>query len=94
MSNASHDSALATVLLERLEQQRLPRALKLKERVDQGEVLAEYDLAFLAEVFADARDVMPLVDKNPQYHDLAARVLHLYKEITEKALENEQNRKA
>ena len=31
-----------------------------------------------------------LVDKHPEYQDLYARAVHLYKEITQKALENEK----
>ncbi|MEE4375956.1 MAG: hypothetical protein V2J55_00370 [Candidatus Competibacteraceae bacterium] len=92
MSGFSEDKAVITVLIQRLQTQRLPRVLRLKERVDAGERLANADLAFLKEVFADANRVKSLIDRNPEYHDLAARVMRLYAEITTKALENEQNR--
>jgi hypothetical protein len=90
MSESSPDLGLITVLLERLETQRLPRALSLKERVDRGERLSDADLAFLEEVFADTSKVKPLLDRYPQYQELAARMVNLYKEITAKALENEK----
>ncbi|MEZ5584780.1 MAG: hypothetical protein R3F37_20230 [Candidatus Competibacteraceae bacterium] len=63
----------------------------MKDKVDSGQRLTDADLAFLKEVFADANRVKSLIDRNPEYHDLAARVLGLYAEITTKALENEQN---
>ena len=90
MSESSQDLGLIMVLLKRLETQRLPRALALKERVDRGEQLYDTDLAFLGEVFADTGKVKPLLDRYPEYHELAARLVNLYKEITAKALENEK----
>jgi hypothetical protein len=90
MSESSQDLGLITVLLERLETQQLPRALALKAKVDQGERLYDTDITFLEEVFADAGKVKPLLDRYPEYQDLAARIVNLYKEITAKALENEE----
>ncbi|MDQ3563431.1 MAG: hypothetical protein M3436_04565 [Pseudomonadota bacterium] len=90
MSESSQDLGLITVLLQRLETQRLPRALVLKDKVDRGEVLDEFDIGFLEEVFADASNVKTLVAQHPEYQDLVARMMNLYKEITDKALENEK----
>lgn len=90
MSESSEDLGLITVLLQRLETQRLPRALALKDKVDRGELLDDFDIGFLEEVFADASNVRPLVAQHPEYQDLAARMMNLYKEITDKALENEK----
>jgi hypothetical protein len=78
------------VLLERLDKERLPRALALKEKVDRGETLSDYDFRFLKDVFGDANKIKPLLDRHPEYQDLATRVIHLYNEITKKALENEE----
>lgn len=90
MTQLSQDLGILTVLLERMETQRLPRALTLKEKVDRGERLSDADLAFLEEVFADTNQLKPYLDRNPQYHDLASRMANLYKEITAKGLENEE----
>lgn len=90
MTEPSKDEGVIAVLLERFEKQRLPRALRLKEKVDGGEKLSAEDLAFLKDVLRDAGHVKPLVDKHPEYQDLVAKALHLYHEITEQALKNEQ----
>jgi hypothetical protein len=90
MSDSSEDLGLVTVLLQRLQQQRLPRALALKEKVDRGERLEDFDIAFLERVFADANEIKPLVERHPEHQALVSRVVNLYKEITNRALENEK----
>ena len=90
MEDPNKEAALIQVLAERMEKVRLPRALDIKERVDRGEVLGEPDLLFLEEVFRDAGQIGAFVKKHPEWQDLAGRIMHLYREITEKALENEK----
>ncbi|MEA3413492.1 MAG: hypothetical protein U9R74_18445 [Pseudomonadota bacterium] len=53
----------------------------------------EFDIEFLDEVFRDAASMKPLLDGHPEWKPLAARMAHLYREITGKALENEKARK-
>ena len=91
MTDDKNDDGLIFVLMERFEKFRLPRAISLKEKVDGGAVLDDYDVAFLEEVFSDSNKIKPLLDRHPEYHELATRVITLYGEITEKALENEKS---
>ena len=88
--NPSKDDGVIAVLLERFNKQRLPRVLRLKEKVDSGKKLDDHDITFLEEVFKDAGKVESLGDKYPEYHELLAKIVRLYHEITEQALKNEQ----
>jgi hypothetical protein len=90
MSNPSKDAGTIQVLLDRLNAERLPRALDLKSKVDRGERLEQHDLEFLKRVLEDAGSAQQLVAKNPEFQPLVARLISLYGEITRKGLENEQ----
>ena len=90
MTEKSEDAGVITVLVERFEGERLPRALDLKEKVDQGETLNDIDIAFLEQVLEDANKLGPLLERHDEYHKLVAQATSLYKEITDKALENEK----
>ncbi len=83
------ERGVIVAVLERMRTQRLPRALEIKEKVEAGEVLSDYDLAFLNEVFADVNTYQYLWDRHPELNDIAARVISLYHDITKRALENE-----
>ena len=93
MTESSNDVGVLTVLVERLEKHRLPRALAIKDKVDRGERLDEWDTDYLEKIIADAQQVLGLIDKHPEYKGLYARVADLYEDITRKALENEQGTK-
>jgi hypothetical protein len=83
------DAGVLAVIVARMEQQRLPRAIDLKAKVEQGGVLDDLDIEFLEGVFADSSELKPLLARHPEYQDLAARMMALYREITTKALANE-----
>ena len=89
MTESTKEAALIQVLVERLEKIRLPVALELKEKVDRGEVLNNLDIGFLEEVLGDTGKLKPLLDKHPEWQELAGRMMSLYSDITTKALENE-----
>ena len=90
MTESAKELGVATALLTRFTEYRLPRALDLKKKVDSGEKLDDFDIAFLHEVFDTASQIKPYVDQHPQYQEVYARATALYQEITAKALENEK----
>ena len=91
MSDVSKDTGVIAVLAKRMVEERLPKALAMKERVDKGGVLNDLDLAFLEQIVADAGQIRPMMQKDPRVLEVAGRMVQLYKEITDKALENEKN---
>jgi hypothetical protein len=90
MAEVSKDLGTIAVLAKRMVDERLPKALELKERVDRGEKLNGLDLNFLEQVVKDATQIMPVMKGDARVMQVAARMLELYKDITNKALENEQ----
>jgi hypothetical protein len=91
MSTSQKDAGTIQALLQRLNTQRLPRALELKKRVDAGARLEDGDIDFLHQVFEDATHVQRVIARHPEYRTLVAQLISLYSEITQKALENEEN---
>lgn len=84
------DLGVIQVLLDRFNNQRLPRALSMKERVDAGELLSDDDIAHLKMMAEDAHRVAGLMDRHPEFQPLATKVMNLHTEIIEKALANEK----
>ena len=93
MSEVSKETGVLAVLAKRMVEERLPKALALKERVDKGGLLNDLDLSFLEQVVKDAAAIAPLLKDNQRMTDVAANMLKLYREISDKALKNEKARK-
>lgn len=93
MSDVSKDAGVIAVLAKRMVEERLPKALAMKERIDKGGVLNDLDLAFLEQIVNDAGQLRPLMEKDPRVKEIAGQMLQLYRGITEKALENEKAKK-
>ena len=90
MDQKEKDKGLIMVLLERFNKQRLPRALALKEKVDSGELLDDYDHKYIKELQKDASQARLIVERNPEYKDLATNIINLWNEIIEKDIENQK----
>jgi len=84
------DLGIATVLLERFTEQRLPKLLEIKERIDAGEKLDDLDLEFLETMLSDANTNLPKMAAHEDLKELFMKGINLYHEIVTKAAENEQ----
>jgi hypothetical protein len=91
MSEELKDLGVAIALLERLTEETLPKAMEIKERLGRGEKLDHWDLEFLHKWAERAEQVRPLLAHHPEYQDVFARTVHLYKEIADQALSNEKS---
>lgn len=90
MDESTEERGVVLALLERFQTQRLPRALAIKERIDQGGLLDEFDITFLETIFREFANIRTMVGRHPEYEPLVCQVMHMYHEITAKALENEK----
>ncbi len=91
MDKKTETLGVLMALMVRLEKQRLPRLLEMKEKVNRGEVLDERELSFLKKVSVDARRIEPIMDQQPQFQNVFVKLVGLYEEIISKDLENEKN---
>jgi hypothetical protein len=91
MNKEAAEIGVLTAIVERLSGHRLPKLLAMKEKVDKGNPLNDKELDFLKKTVSDSGQVMNMIDKHPQYQELATKVMTLYKEIIDKALEVEKS---
>jgi hypothetical protein len=90
MSQPDKKLGVLSALVERFEQERLPRALEIRDRVAAGEKLSDTDVQFLDMVLSDVQDIKPYIDSHPEYQPLAVKAIALYHEIVELGVTNEQ----
>ena len=89
MVKAVKQDGMMVTLMQRFKTQRLPRILEIKQHVDSGSRLSEYDRIFLEEAMHDAQQNIRHVEEIPECQHLFIQLAHLYKQIMEKALDNE-----
>lgn len=92
MKKQEMDSGTIAALMARLQGERIPRAKRMLEKVNNGETISDNDLVFLKRAYEDSRNSQTLVVRNPEYSELISRYNDLYTEIIRKALQNERTR--
>lgn len=90
MKKSTSEIGVITAIVERLENQRLPKLFAMKQKLDEGKPLDDTELDFLEKTMVNGREVMAMIDKHPEYQELATKVMALYKEIIDKALQLEK----
>ena len=78
-----------TAVLRRLQTQVLPRILEIKERLDHGEKASPADIRYLQLGLSDAMYAKMLFDHHPEFTEISAKVVALYRDISTLALRNE-----
>lgn len=89
MNSSLDDLGIISAFLEHLEIEAIPRALAVKAEVDSGEKLNELDLLFFDEQLVEISNILHLLDRHPEYQDVAVKMVTLYHEITDRALQNQ-----
>lgn len=90
MATSDNDAGVIQALLRRFNEQRFPRAMELKAKVDVGQRLEQFEVDHLEDILGDIRTMKGLVDRHPEFAPLVIKGMQLYTEITTKALQNEQ----
>jgi hypothetical protein len=66
-----------------------PRARDLRRRLDRGECLSDFDLAYLFQTLAECRTVGRHAAGVPEWQDICVRVVALYRSLIARAVDNE-----
>lgn len=91
LTREEYTNGVIAALMQRIVKFRIPRALQIKQRVEQGERIGDHDIIFLLEMLEGARQLKPLIDQHPEMQAGAAQMIALYAEISSAALENEHH---
>ena len=76
-------------LVQEFETHHLPRLLRLKDKVDNGEVVDDIDLDFLSQEIRCTDLTMHMTINYPELNGFCSLVAHFCKEICDEAMENE-----
>ena len=85
-----NDVGIMQSVFVEFEKHRLPRLLRLKDKVDCGESVNDVDFEFLCKEINDACITKHLITFYPELEEFCLHVGHLYKELCDKAVENEK----
>ena len=85
-----HELGLMAVMVNEFERHRLPRLLGLRAKVMGGDVLSDIDFDYLTRMIHDAHHDIPIAFGHPVLEEFCTHICHLYYDICELALINEQ----
>lgn len=88
-SSTSEELGILTAFIENLEQHSIPRALGVKKRIFEGELLSEIDSMYFEQQLSEASSIMYLLDHHPEYQNFVMELATLYNQIAEQALKNQ-----
>ena len=89
MNSSEQEIGIIGVFIKHLEVDAIPRALAIKKIIDNGGSLNQLDLLFFEEEISYAHSIMHLIEKHQAYQNIVTKIIHLYHEVTEQSLKNE-----
>ena len=89
ISQEESDEGTIAALLERANR-RIPNLLAIKERLENGDTLSALEIEEIGNMIEGADHTRELVERHPEYQELAARMASIFEEITELAVANEE----
>ena len=89
MTHVERDAALVSTMLRHLNTRQLPKLFAMKERLDRGERVDPEDIRYVHDCVRHTLWVRNLCERHPDLRAICTQVTSLYKEITERSLENE-----
>jgi hypothetical protein len=90
MDKAKHDKATLYTLVQKLNENNIPRMQRMLKRLDEEEKLTDQDIGHLKREYDTNMKDWRLIERNPDYMDLGLRYVDLYLSVISKAMENEQ----
>lgn len=90
MQSLTEEIGILTAFIENLEQHSIPRALAVKKRVFEGELLNEIDSMYFEQQLSEASSIMYMLEHHPEYQKLVLEMATLYNEIADQALKNQK----
>lgn len=88
--SSDNDEGIILSLIDRFETQSMPMLNVLNKKTERGERLNKADIEFLDSVIHEYQKNKPLIDRNPEWQEYCANVIHFYTTIISKALDNEE----
>ena len=89
-ASKKQDIQILTVVLKMLKQEHIPRLQRMMKRLNQGEKLSAYEIHDLKRIYDSTMKNFRLVERNPEYMELAMRYIELYTDVVNKAVENDK----
>jgi len=86
----SRDKGTLVVLFNSYKNLRLPRARTIKNKLDNGDVLNDFDIKFLNSMLDDAHHLLSLQHENPEIGPILEELFSFYDNISKEALYNEE----
>lgn len=89
MDQTEEDRRTLAALLKRNNETNYPRARLIKQHLEEGQTLSGSDLTFLHRVIDHGDEALALIQRNPDFQELATKSIAFYNELLQLAIDNE-----